>query len=58
MNKIALIDITAHESEVMGQLMDIIHEHINDYELTVEEIQALNESEEILYRLYTLHNLR
>lgn len=58
MNKIALIDITAHESEVMGQLMDIIHEHINDYELTVEEIKALNESEEILYRLYTLHNLR
>lgn len=58
MNKIALIDITAHESEVMGQLMDIIHEHINDYELTVDEIKALNESEEILYRLYTLHNLR
>ena len=55
MKKIALIDITSHESEVIGELMDIIDEHINNYELTAEEIKTLNESEEILYRLYCLH---
>ena len=57
MKKIALIDITSHESEIMGQLMDMIHEHINDYELTADEIKSLNEAEEILFRLYSLHNL-
>lgn len=58
MNKIALIDITAHESEIIGQLMDLIHEHLNEYELTADELTALNESDEILFRLYTLHNPR
>ena len=57
MKKVALIDITSQESEVMGQLMDIIHEHVNDYELTAEEIKALNETEEVLFRLYCLHRM-
>jgi len=57
MKKVALIDITSQESEVMGQLMDIIHEHVNDYELTAEEIKALNEAEEVLFRLYCLHRM-
>lgn len=57
MKKIALIDITNRESEVIGQLMDIIHEHLNEYELTADELKALNESNEILFRLYTLHNM-
>ena len=46
------IDLTAHEAEILGKLMDIIHERINDYELTGAEIQTLNEAEEILFRLY------
>lgn len=47
------IDLTPSEAETLGELMDIIHEHINDYELTAEEILSLNKAEEILFRLYT-----
>ena len=47
------IDLTPSEAETLGELMDIIHEHINDYELTAAEITALNNAEEILFRLYT-----
>jgi hypothetical protein len=57
MEKIALIDITNHESEIIGQLIDLIHEHLNEYELDDNELKTLNESDEILFRLYTLHNL-
>ena len=46
------IDLTPAEAETLGELMDIIHEHVNDYELTCSEIKALNEAEEILFRLY------
>ena len=56
MKKIAMIDITDRESEVIGQLIDIIREHLNEYELTDDELKALNESDEVLFRLYTLHN--
>lgn len=56
MKKISLIDITSEESEIIGQLMDLIHDHINEYELTDNEIKTLNDSDEILFRLYTLHN--
>ena len=47
------IDLTPSEAETLGELMDIIHEHINDYELTAAEVTALNNAEEILFRLYT-----
>ena len=47
------IDITPSETETLGELMDIIHDHINDYELTADECKALNHAEEILFRLYT-----
>lgn len=47
------VDITPAETETLGELMDIIHEHINDYELTVPELKTLNDAEEILFRLYT-----
>ena len=47
------IDITASETETLGELIDIIHERINDYELTVPELKTLNDAEEILFRLYT-----
>lgn len=57
MNQIALIDITSQESKIIGKLMDLIHDHINKYELTTDEIKTLDESDEILFRLYTLHNL-
>ena len=46
------IDLTPSEAETLGELMDIIHERINDYELTGQEIQTLNKAEEILFRLY------
>ena len=46
------IDLTPTEAETLGELMDIIHEHINDYELTTSEIKTLNHAEEILFRLY------
>lgn len=58
MENIAMIDITAHESEVIGKLLDLIHEHINEYTLSKDELKTLNESDEILFRLYTLHNPR
>ena len=47
------IDLTPSEAETLGELLDIIHERINDYELTCDEIQTLNDAEEILFRLYT-----
>lgn len=46
------IDLTSSEAETLGELLDIIHEHINDYELTGDEITSLNKAEEILFRLY------
>lgn len=47
------IDLTPSEAETLGELMDIIHEHINDYELTGSEIETMNKADEILFRLYT-----
>lgn len=46
------IDLTPSEAETLGELLDIIHEYINDYELTEDEIKSLNKAEEILFRLY------
>ena len=46
------VDLTPSEAETLGELMDIIHERINDYELTASEIKTLNKAEEILFRLY------
>lgn len=48
-------DVTPAESETIGKLMDLIHEHINEYELTADEIKTLNDSDEILYRIYYVH---
>lgn len=47
------VDLTPSEAETLGELMDIIHERINNYELTASEIKTLNKAEEILFRLYT-----
>lgn len=47
------VELTAAETETLGELMDIIHDHINDYELSAAECKALNHAEEILFRLYT-----
>ena len=48
-------DGTAHESEVIGKLMDLIHDHLNEYELNASELKTLNEGDEILYRLWFVH---
>ncbi len=45
--------ITAEEAETIGQLMDLLHDHINEYELTAAELKTLNDADEILHRLYT-----
>lgn len=55
MSKASLIDITPEESNTIGQLMDLLHEHLNEYELTAAELQTLNQAEEVLYRIWFLH---
>ena len=52
-----LIDITTHESNVAGALLDLINDHMNEYELTREELKLLDEAEELLTRIYTINNM-
>ena len=56
MTNIRMIDITAQESETIGKLMDLISDHVNQYELTGSELETLNDADEILCRLYFLFN--
>ena len=53
--KISTIEITAQESETIGELMDLLHDHLNEYELSDSEIKVLNDADEIMYRLYRLN---
>jgi len=55
MTKASLIDITTEESTTVGKLMDLLHEHLNEYELTAAELETLNQAEEVLYRIWFLH---
>lgn len=50
-----LIDITNKESEQVGELMDLIEDHLNKYELTGEELKKLDDGLEVLHRLWVLH---
>lgn len=52
-----LIDISEADSEAIGQLMDILHSHLNEYELKEDELKALNQAEDVLSRIWYLHNL-
>lgn len=51
-----MIDITAQEATTIGNLLDLLTDHINPYELTANELETLDSSEEILSRLYLLFN--
>ena len=54
-----MIDITAEESEAVGQLIDLLHDHLNEYELFAEELEALNKAEDVLARLWFLfHDIK
>lgn len=55
MSKVSLIDITTEESTTIGELMDLLHAHLNEYELTADELQTLNKADEVLYRIWFLH---
>ena len=50
-----LIDITNEESKLVGELMDLIEDHTNKYELTGEELKLLDEGLEVLHRIWALH---
>ena len=51
---VTMIDLTPEEAEMLGILSDIIHDHLNLYELTKRELRQLENGMEIVDRLWSM----